>query len=142
MVYRVPKGGFKVPKGGFKMPINGVKWRFLGLNEKRCKRTYYIYIYRKSTCCKKVFFKTNPQGGKPSLRPSRSLRSPSWTEKNKKPFPGIRDAFSLDYWFLVSSVLPDVGNPWGASTGHPAERPDSTKLELFRDFPTETTIFS
>lgn len=38
------------------MPINGVKWRFLGLNEKRCKRTYYIYIYRKSTYCKKVFF--------------------------------------------------------------------------------------
>lgn len=71
VVYRVPKGGLKVPKGGFKMPINGVKWRFLGLNEKRCKRTDYIYIYRKSH-----FLKSDqkPQGGRPSLKPTRNQR--------------------------------------------------------------------
>jgi hypothetical protein len=97
--------------------------------------SYYIYIYRKSTYCKKVFFKTNPQGGTPSLKPSLGRYAPPLGKR-------IRDAFSLDYWFLVSSVLPDVGNPWGTSTGHPAERPDSTKLELFRDFPTEATIFA
>lgn len=59
------------------MPINGVKWRFLGLNEKRCKRTYYIYIYRKSTYYKKVFLTTEnlrgfapkPPAGTPSLHP-------------------------------------------------------------------------
>ena len=74
------------------MPINGVKWRFLGLNEKRCKRTYYIYIYRKSH-----FLKSDqkPQGGKPSLKPSRSLRSPSWTEKNKNHFPEYEMFFPL-----------------------------------------------
>lgn len=39
------------------------------------------------------------------------------------------------------SVLPDVGNPWGASTGHPAERPSSTKIEICRHVSIETTIF-
>lgn len=56
-----------------------------------------------------MFFKTNPQGGFPSLKPSRSLRSPSWTEKNKKTFPGIRDAFSLDYRFFWYSVISPPG---------------------------------
>lgn len=40
------------------------------------------------------------------------------------------------------SVLPDVGNPWGAFTGHPAERPDSTIFEFCRGVSTGTTIFS
>lgn len=40
------------------------------------------------------------------------------------------------------SVLPDVGNPWGAFTGHPAERPDSTDFEICREFSTATTIFA
>lgn len=39
------------------------------------------------------------------------------------------------------SVLPDVGNPWGAFTGHPAERPSSTKIEICRHVSIETTIF-
>ena len=75
------------------MPINGVKWRFWGLNEKRCKRTYYIYIYRKSH-----FLKSDqkPQGGKPSLKPSRSLRSPLLDrEKQKKHFPEYEMLFPL-----------------------------------------------
>jgi hypothetical protein len=62
--------------------------------------------------------------------------------EKQKPFPGIRDAFSLDYWFLVSSVLPDVGNPWEAFTGHPAERPSSTEFEPNRELTTETTIIA
>lgn len=74
------------------MPINGVKWRFLGLNEKRCKRTYYIYIYRKSTYCKKVFFtkKTDlrgfapkPPAGTPSLHPDFTRRRAGGTEENR-----------------------------------------------------------
>lgn len=39
------------------------------------------------------------------------------------------------------SVLPDVGNPWGAFTGHPAERPSSTKIEICRHVSIEITIF-
>ena len=39
------------------------------------------------------------------------------------------------------SVMPDVGNPWGAFTGHPAERPSSTKIEICRHVSIETTIF-
>lgn len=75
--------------------------------------SYYIYIYRKSTYYKKVFFRQTHREGNPPLNPPGRCAPPSWTEKKQKTFPGIRDAFFLDYWFLVSSVLPECREPMG-----------------------------
>ena len=66
---------------------------FLHLNERNDGNDLnYIYIHENLHLLK---FNQKPQGGKPSLKPSRSLRSPSWTEKNKNHFPEYEMLFSL-----------------------------------------------
>lgn len=55
---------------------------------------------------KKCFLRQTHREGNPPLNPPGRC-APPLGQRKQKPFPGIRDAFSLDYWFLVSSVLPD-----------------------------------
>lgn len=91
-------------------------------------------------------FAPKPPAGTPSLHPDSTRRRAGGTEENRFHSSGCyyatlqKVAFSLITGF-DHSVLPDVGNPWGAFTGHPAERPSSTKIEICRHVSIETTIF-
>ena len=70
---------------------NGENKGFLHLNERNDGNDLnYIYIHENLHL---LTFNQKPQGGKPSLKPSRSLRSPSWTEKKQKPFRNTRCFF-------------------------------------------------
>lgn len=78
------------------MPINGVKWRFLGLNEKRCKRTYYIYIFIENPpAVKKCFLRQTHREGNPPLDPPGRCAPPLGQRKTKNHFPEYEMLFLL-----------------------------------------------